>query len=98
MSSVITPPSSPATSATGELRRPKPLRMLWITAAFGACFVAIQWGLRDAPVLWFAALRAIAAGRLFAAITSNWRGRPLTSHQVVVDLIGATTTRTGITP
>lgn len=25
----------------------------------------------------------------------NWRGRPLTSHQVVVDLIGATTTRTG---
>jgi hypothetical protein len=35
--------------------------------------------------------------RLFAAITSNWRGRPLTSHQVVVDLIGATTTRTGLT-
>ncbi len=35
--------------------------------------------------------------RLFAAITSNWRGRPLTSYQVVVDLIGATTTRTGLT-
>lgn len=35
--------------------------------------------------------------RLFSAITSNWRGRPLTSHQVVVDLIGATTTRTGLT-
>jgi hypothetical protein len=35
--------------------------------------------------------------RLFAAITSNWRGRPLTTHQVVVDLIGATTTRTGLT-
>jgi len=34
--------------------------------------------------------------RLFSAITSNWRGRPLTSHQVVVDLIGATTTRTGL--
>jgi hypothetical protein len=35
--------------------------------------------------------------RLFAAITSNWQGRPLTTHQVVVDLIGATTTRTGLT-
>jgi hypothetical protein len=35
--------------------------------------------------------------RLFSAITSNWRGRPLTSHQVVVDLIGATTSRTGLT-
>ncbi|HEY3547351.1 MAG TPA: DMT family transporter [Propionicimonas sp.] len=36
--------------------------MLWITAAWGACFVAIRWGLRDAPVLWFAALRAVIAG------------------------------------
>ena len=27
----------------------------------------------------------------------NWRGRPLTSHQVIIDLIGATTTRTGLT-
>jgi transposase len=35
--------------------------------------------------------------RLFSAITSNWRGRPLTSHQVIVELIGATTTRTGLT-
>jgi hypothetical protein len=35
--------------------------------------------------------------RLFSAITSNWRGRPLTSYQVVIELIGATTTRTGLT-
>jgi len=35
--------------------------------------------------------------RLFAAITNNWRGRPLTSHQVVIELIGATTTQTGLT-
>jgi hypothetical protein len=35
--------------------------------------------------------------RLFSAISMNWRGRPLTSHEVVVDLIGATTTRTGLT-
>ncbi len=34
--------------------------------------------------------------RLFAQITLNWRGRPLTSYQVVVNLIGSTTTRTGL--
>jgi hypothetical protein len=35
--------------------------------------------------------------RLFSAITMNWRGRPLTSHQVAVSSIAATTTRTGLT-
>jgi hypothetical protein len=35
--------------------------------------------------------------RLFSAITMNWRGRPLTSHEVVVQTIAATTTRTGLT-
>ena len=35
--------------------------------------------------------------RLFAHITMNWRGRPLVSHQVIVELIGATTSRTGLT-
>src|SRR6266852_1183450 len=35
--------------------------------------------------------------RLFAFISMNWRGRPLTSHEVSVELIGATTTRTGLT-
>jgi hypothetical protein len=34
--------------------------------------------------------------RLFSVITMNWRGRPLTSHEVVVDLIGATTTTKGL--
>jgi Rhodopirellula transposase DDE domain len=34
--------------------------------------------------------------RLFSAITSNWRGRPLTSHEVVVNLIGATTNSRGL--
>jgi DDE family transposase len=34
--------------------------------------------------------------RLFSHISMNWRGRPLTSHEVVVDLIRATTTRTGL--
>ena len=35
--------------------------------------------------------------RLFAAISQNWRGKPLVSHEVVVNLIGATTTATGLT-
>jgi len=34
--------------------------------------------------------------RLFAQITQNWRGRPLLSRQVVVNLIGATTTQSGL--
>jgi hypothetical protein len=35
--------------------------------------------------------------RLFSQFTLNWRGRPLTSHQIIVDLIGATSTATGLT-
>jgi Rhodopirellula transposase DDE domain len=34
--------------------------------------------------------------RLFSHISMNWRGRPLVSHQVIVELIGATTTRAGL--
>ena len=34
--------------------------------------------------------------RLFAQITRNWAGRPLTSHQTILNLIGATTTSTGL--
>jgi transposase len=34
--------------------------------------------------------------RLFAHITMNWRGRPLTSHEVIVQAIAATTTATGL--
>ena len=34
--------------------------------------------------------------RLFSQISTNWRGRPLTSHEVVVSCIGATRTRTGL--
>ena len=35
--------------------------------------------------------------RLFSFITQNWRGKPLTSLQVIVNLIAATTTATGLT-
>jgi DNA-binding transcriptional regulator YdaS (Cro superfamily) len=34
--------------------------------------------------------------RLFSHISMNWRGRPLTSHEVVVNSIAATRTRTGL--
>jgi transposase len=34
--------------------------------------------------------------RLFSQISANWRGRPLASHEVVVELIGATRTRSGL--
>lgn len=35
--------------------------------------------------------------RLFSFITKNWRGKPLVSHEAVVNLIAATTTRKGLT-
>jgi hypothetical protein len=35
--------------------------------------------------------------RLFSQITMNWRGRPLETHQIIVDLISNTTTATGLT-
>jgi hypothetical protein len=35
--------------------------------------------------------------RLFSFITQNWRGRPLVTHQVIVELIAATKTKAGLT-
>jgi hypothetical protein len=34
---------------------------------------------------------------MFAFITQNWRGKPLVSHQVIVQLIANTSTRIGLT-
>jgi hypothetical protein len=34
--------------------------------------------------------------RLFSHISMNWRGRPLTSHEVIIETIGAVTTKTGL--
>jgi len=34
--------------------------------------------------------------RLFSHISMNWRGRPLSSHEVIVNTIAATTTTTGL--
>ena len=47
--------------------------MLFVTAAWGACFVAIEWGLRDAPVLWFAALRGLVAGAALLVLATAQR-------------------------
>jgi transposase len=35
--------------------------------------------------------------RLFSFISQNWRGKPLVSHEVIVNLMAATTTKTGLT-
>jgi transposase len=35
--------------------------------------------------------------RLFSFISQNWRGKPLISHEVIVNLIAGTTTETGLT-
>ena len=35
--------------------------------------------------------------RMFAFITQNWRGKPLVSYQVIVQLIANTSTKTGLT-
>lgn len=56
--------------------RPSPLRMLLITGALGACFLGVRWGLRDAPLLWFAALRALLGGTALAVVAAVQR-RPL---------------------
>ena len=34
--------------------------------------------------------------RLFSAITMNWRGLPLVSHEVIIETISAVTTSTGL--
>ena len=34
--------------------------------------------------------------RMFSHITQNWRGRPLVSHEVIINLIANTTTKTGL--
>lgn len=58
--------------------------MLLLTASWGACFVAIRYGLVDAPLVWFAALRALLAGVALLAVAritrrpapprSSWSG------------------------
>jgi len=48
------------------------------------------------PTAWHQQVEQIKH-RLFSHISMNWRGRPLTSHEVILDLIGATITRPSLT-
>jgi Rhodopirellula transposase DDE domain len=54
----------------------------WVITPFFTCFCSTQWNKIE--------------HRLFCHITQNWRGRPLTDRLAVVELIGATTTKTGL--
>src|ERR1700675_2439838 len=53
-----------------------------VITPFLSCFCSTQWNKIE--------------HRLFCHITQNWRGRPLESHTAVVELIAATTTKTGL--
>ncbi|MFX1821276.1 DMT family transporter [Pseudarthrobacter sp. CC4] len=56
---------------------PRPWRMLGVTGAWGLCFLAIRLGLQDAPILWFATLRALfAAAALLMVCQIQGRGLP----------------------
>lgn len=55
---------------------PHASRMLALTGVWGACFVAIRWGLRDSTTLWYAALRALVAGAALVGVASL-RGLPV---------------------
>jgi Rhodopirellula transposase DDE domain len=54
------------------------------------CRLAPENGTRHVPA------KAGIEHRLFSFITQNWRGKPLVSYQTIVQLIAATTTRTGL--
>ena len=68
--------ASGAGPPVGMSGRPRPGRMLWITAVLATCFIGVQWGLRDAPLMWFAALRALVGGAALAIVVLVQR-RPL---------------------
>jgi hypothetical protein len=68
---------TPASERTGPvsapLEQPRTARVLMVTATWGGCFVLIRWDLRDAPVLWFAALRSLLAGAVLLAVAGLTR-------------------------
>ncbi len=56
--------------------------MILSITPFLICFCSTQWNKIE--------------HRLFSFITQNWRAKPLVSYRAIVDLIGATTTKTGL--
>ena len=87
----------PTGDRSGPEGRPRPARMLWVSAVWGACFVTIRWGLRDAPVLWFAALRALLAGAaLLGVATAQRRPKPTGGRVwVLISLMAVTNASIG---
>jgi probable blue pigment (indigoidine) exporter len=72
-----------------DLRPPRAGRMLLVTFLWGACFVAIRWGLRDAPMFRYAALGALGAGAAllaFARVRGHRPPRGLRTWALVVAL------------
>jgi len=47
--------------------------MLWVTFAWGSCYLAISIGLQDAPVLWLAALRTLVAAAVLLTVAGVQR-------------------------
>lgn len=70
-------PGPTRSSSVGQRGRPRAARMLGITAAWGACFIAISWALGDVSPLWFGVFRAAVSGAAllaFAALSGHpWR-------------------------
>lgn len=52
------------------LEAPNPWRMLWVTLAWGSCYLAISVALRDGSPLWIAALRALTAAAVLLGIST----------------------------
>lgn len=98
-------------SSVGSVRYPKSKRLLVCADAGGSNGYRLRLWKRELALLANETGLAITVchfppgtskwnrieHRLFSHITMNWRGRPLTSHEVVIELIGATTTRAGLT-
>ena len=70
--------------------RPRPWRMLAVVTGWGACFVAIEFGMAFAPPLWFAALRALTAGVALLGV-GLMSGRPMPRRRSwpTIGLLGA---------
>lgn len=85
---MATAPPSGDVAVSGRFT-PRPLRMIAVTVGWGACFAVIQYGLADAPPLWFAALRALLAGLALLAVgVVTRRPMPRPSHWPAIGLLG----------
>lgn len=52
---------------------PNPWQMLWVTFAWGSCYLAISTAVEEAPLLWLAAMRTLIAGLVLVVVASARR-------------------------